>query len=442
MPAGRRPHADRALRGGRRGRGSCRAPHHRGGPDFAAGRRILHINPATGAASSPAAAATSPPSSPRTSSTRLFWASWATPSPPASAPPAPRPPPQPCWGKALADSSGRPVRVVNVARVGSGARDLASQHQRLMKAMGPTGAIPDLVVVVTGANDVMPVPFRLTSAARTLSESVADLTRQGAHVVVATCPALGAVTTLPRPARTLLHAAGLRLARLQHEQALRTGGTVVLHREVSPAVAADPTLLADDGFHPGDRGYALAADKLLTALAARPDRKAEPSQNPGGDLRPLSAGQLLTSPLHVRARAPVLRPAHRVPAPPGICRSHAGRGAPRQKRPPARETASGHWTLPACRDRARSLCGSPPPGRLRSVQFRLAVRKAAKAVGRRARCAESSRTRTERRPGVRRCTRRQPGGPAPVRPRPRGPRGTPRSRRTARPHSRPAADRR
>ncbi|MFJ9580927.1 GDSL-type esterase/lipase family protein [Streptomyces sp. NPDC101191] len=195
-------------------------------------------------------------------------------------------------GQALADRHGRPVRVVNVARVGSGARDLASQHQRLIKAMGPTGRIPDLVVVVTGANDVMPVPVRLKTAARRLSETVADLNSRGAHVVVATCPALAAVTALPRPARTLLHAAGLRLARLQREQTRRTGGsTVLLHREVSPAIAADPTLLADDGFHPGDRGYALAADKLLTALAALPDRTAEPSQNPGSDLRPLSAGQ-------------------------------------------------------------------------------------------------------------------------------------------------------
>jgi lysophospholipase L1-like esterase len=194
-------------------------------------------------------------------------------------------------GQALADSFGRPVRVVNVARVGSGARDLENQQQRLMKAMGPTCLAPDLVVVVTGANDVM-LPLRLKAAARTLSKSVADLARHGAHVVVATCPALGAVTALPRPARTLLHAAGLRLARLQHEQVLHTGGSVVaLHREVSPAVAADPTLLADDGFHPGDRGYALAADKLVTALSTRLNYTVEPPLAPAGDLRPLPAGQ-------------------------------------------------------------------------------------------------------------------------------------------------------
>jgi lysophospholipase L1-like esterase len=194
-------------------------------------------------------------------------------------------------GQALADSTG-PVWVVNVSRVGSGARDLASQYQRAMKVLEPTGATPDLVVVATGANDIMPLPFRLNAAARTLGEAVAVLTRRGAHVVVATCPAIGAVTALPRPARTLLHAAGLRLARLQHEQVQRAGGSVVaLHREVSPAIAADPTLLADDGFHPEDRGYALAADKLLAVLTARSDRRAEPSQSSGGDLRPLSAGQ-------------------------------------------------------------------------------------------------------------------------------------------------------
>ncbi|MFF7953611.1 GDSL-type esterase/lipase family protein [Streptomyces griseorubiginosus] len=195
-------------------------------------------------------------------------------------------------GQALADRHARPVRVVNVARVGSGARDLASQHQRLTKAMGPTGRAPDLVVVVTGANDVLPTPFRLKSAARTLGESVADLNGRGAHVVVATCPALAAVTALPRPARTLMHTAGLRLARLQREQAHRTGASVVvLHREVSPAIAADSTLLADDGFHPGDRGYALAADTILTALTAHPARRAEPSQNPGSGLQPLPAVQ-------------------------------------------------------------------------------------------------------------------------------------------------------
>lgn len=259
---------------------------------FAAGRRILHINRGRGRGIIARSGRYQPAQQPEDELDPLVLGIMGDSLAAGLGATSAATTPSALLGQALADSSGRPVRVVNVARVGSGARDLASQHQRLMKAMGPTGSIPDLVVVVTGANDVMPVPFRLTSAARTLSESVADLTRQGAHVVVATCPALGAVTTLPRPARTLLHAAGLRLARLQHEQALRTGGTVVvLHREVSPAVAADPTLLADDGFHPGDRGYALAADKLLTALAACPDRKAEPSQNPGGDLRPLSAGQ-------------------------------------------------------------------------------------------------------------------------------------------------------
>ncbi|MGW6144437.1 SGNH/GDSL hydrolase family protein [Streptomyces sp. NPDC055140] len=191
-------------------------------------------------------------------------------------------------GQALADSSSRPVRVINVSRVGSGARDLASQSQRLMKAMEPTGHAPELVVVVTGANDI-PAPIGLATSARTLSETVAALTRCGAHVVVATCPALGTVTALPRPARTLLHAASLRLARLQHEHALRSGASVVvLHREVSPAVAADPTLLAADGFHPGDRGYALACSKILTALAAHAP---EPSHNPDSDLRPVSASQ-------------------------------------------------------------------------------------------------------------------------------------------------------
>ncbi|WP_331726264.1 GDSL-type esterase/lipase family protein [Streptomyces sp. NBC_00470] len=172
-------------------------------------------------------------------------------------------------GQSLADSSHCTVRVFNYSRIGSGGRDLAGQQEDLMQSAERAGAQdPDWVVIVTGANDVVPVPSRTGAAARALGERVQDLTARGAHVVVATCPALGAVTALPRPARTFLHAAGLRLAARQEKEVHRGGGQVVaLHREVSPAVEADPSLLSGDGFHPGDRGYRLATDKILARIA-------------------------------------------------------------------------------------------------------------------------------------------------------------------------------
>ncbi|MGP3777128.1 GDSL-type esterase/lipase family protein (plasmid) [Streptomyces sp. SDT5-1] len=173
-------------------------------------------------------------------------------------------------GQSLADRFGRTVRVVNVARVGSRARDLPGQHERLLRSVDNDR--PDFVVIVTGANDLIPVPFRTRAAARALGNRVKELTDEGARVVAATCPALGAVTALPRPARTFLNAASLRLAHLQEHEVLRAGGDVVaLHREISPAIAADPeTLLSADGFHPSDAGYLLAATEVITRLTRRP----------------------------------------------------------------------------------------------------------------------------------------------------------------------------
>lgn len=70
-------------------------------------------------------------------------------------------------GQALADHFHRTVRVVNCSRVGSGGHDLAEQQERLLKSVERAGGRGlDLVVIVTGANDIAPIPYRTGSAAR------------------------------------------------------------------------------------------------------------------------------------------------------------------------------------------------------------------------------------------------------------------------------------
>lgn len=165
----------------------------------------------------------------------------------------------------LVGKTGRPVMVANVAEVGAETPVLPAQLARLEQA----GAM-DVVLIVIGANDVM----RLRHPALTLgplAEVSRELRRTGTALVVATCPDLGMVTSLPRPLRHAAHHASRFIALCQTIVVLRSGGrTVSLGDTLGALFRADPDGMfsPEDRLHPSDSGYRKAAEVILPSVRA------------------------------------------------------------------------------------------------------------------------------------------------------------------------------
>ncbi len=88
--------------------------------------------------------------------------------------------------KGIAETLGRPVRLVTAAKVGSESSALAAQLNAL-----PARYAPDVAIIIVGGNDVTHrVP--VTVAAAHLRAAVERLRERGVAVVVGTCPDLGA----------------------------------------------------------------------------------------------------------------------------------------------------------------------------------------------------------------------------------------------------------
>lgn len=165
--------------------------------------------------------------------------------------------------KALAERTGRRIRLSTKAIVGATSKGLAGQ----VDAMFVAGPPPDAAVIMVGANDVTAL-HAIGSSARLLGTAVQRLRAGGAAVVVGTCPDFSLVTALPQPLRWAAHARGLRLARAQTLAVTAAGGAAVAFADlVAPEFrhAAD-LLFAEDQYHPSAVGYALVADRLIPAL--------------------------------------------------------------------------------------------------------------------------------------------------------------------------------
>ncbi|MDL9981499.1 SGNH/GDSL hydrolase family protein [Microbacterium sp. ASV49] len=163
----------------------------------------------------------------------------------------------------LAEASGRPVVLTNVAAVGAESTALITQLAHL-RAL----ATPDVVVIMIGANDVMHLK-RLTDALWPLSETVRQLRRGGAQVVVATCPDLGTVHPFSQPLRFFAHWYSRVLATGQVIVVLRAGGrTVSLADTLGPLFHLDPDDMfsAHDHLHPSSVGYLAAAEVILPSV--------------------------------------------------------------------------------------------------------------------------------------------------------------------------------
>jgi lysophospholipase L1-like esterase len=165
---------------------------------------------------------------------------------------------------ALAEHNHVQVRCVGVS--GSRCVDLAPQISRALLLR------PDVVLMLIGANDAThgtPAPF----AARHLGEALGRLRAAGIPTVVGTCPDMSVRGFLP-PLRQLIAWQGRQIGRAEAAVTVRHGFAAVdLAALAGPHFHRDPTLLSDDEFHPGGRGYGVWADVLLPAVRAAVDER-------------------------------------------------------------------------------------------------------------------------------------------------------------------------
>lgn len=167
----------------------------------------------------------------------------------------------------LAAVAERPVELRNVAQPGAQSDDLDRQVSLILS--DPSSWVPDVCVIMIGANDVthrMPA----TRSVRYLAAAVRRLRTAGAEVVVGTCPDLGTVENVYQPLRWMARRVSRQLAAAQTIGVVEQGGrTVSLGDLLGPEFAANPReLFGPDNYHPSAEGYATASMAVLPTLCA------------------------------------------------------------------------------------------------------------------------------------------------------------------------------
>lgn len=201
----------------------------------------------------------------------------------------------------VAALTGRPVRLTNRAVVGAESSDLERQLATALEDV----MRPDVVLIMTGANDVTHRIER-SAAVRHLEQTVRRARALGAEVVVGTCPDLGTIQPIQQPLRTLMRRWSRDLAAAQTVAVVEAGGrTVSLGDLIGPAFAASPhDMFSKDRFHPSAAGYARAAAALLPSVCAAlgvwgvdtGDRAPEPRRGEGVGPVAVAAGQAAKAP--------------------------------------------------------------------------------------------------------------------------------------------------
>lgn len=161
--------------------------------------------------------------------------------------------------------TGRTVRLAVKAIVGATSKGLAAQIEAAFIAK----QIPDVAVIIVGANDVTALNS-IEPSARRLGAAVAQLRGAGAEVVVGTCPDIGVVQAIPQPLRSVIRQYGLQLAARQKAHVLAAGGHPVPFADtLTPEFLEAPErMFSPDNFHPSAAGYELAARLLLPEVLA------------------------------------------------------------------------------------------------------------------------------------------------------------------------------
>lgn len=162
----------------------------------------------------------------------------------------------------LAKRTRRTVRLHCAAHVGSETAMVRAQLAAL-----PRGYLAEVAVIIVGGNDVTH-RVRTAESVGHLREVVEPLLASGTHVVVGTCPDLGALPVLPQPLRSLAQIASRQLASAQREVVLELGGRVVSLADVAgPFFVAQPDdMFAVDRFHPSGAGYRRIAKAMLPSI--------------------------------------------------------------------------------------------------------------------------------------------------------------------------------
>ncbi|GAB3295270.1 SGNH/GDSL hydrolase family protein [Epidermidibacterium keratini] len=124
----------------------------------------------------------------------------------------------------------------------------------------------DIALIAVGAMDATGWSG-LDEVERATFRTVSALRNAGVQVVLATTPDLGAATAVRSPLRALWGRRSRQVARVQQDAAESTGARVVnLVETTGTAFAGDPSLLAEDGFHPSRDGYRAIAAQVAPAV--------------------------------------------------------------------------------------------------------------------------------------------------------------------------------
>ncbi|WP_068403148.1 SGNH/GDSL hydrolase family protein [Kribbia dieselivorans] len=165
----------------------------------------------------------------------------------------------------LAAIAGRPVELINEAKIGAESSDLDRQ---LAVALSRADR-PDAAVILIGSNDVTHRIDRVESV-RSLARTVRSLRSLGIEVVVGTCPDLGTIKPILFPLNALLRRWSRDLAAAQTVAVVEAGGrTVSVGDLLGAEFAATPAVMfSKDQFHPSAAGYARVASALLPSVCA------------------------------------------------------------------------------------------------------------------------------------------------------------------------------
>jgi lysophospholipase L1-like esterase len=162
----------------------------------------------------------------------------------------------------LAELAKRPVRLVDVSKVGAKSIDLAPQIDTALLAG------PHVAAILIGVNDVK-AQVPPSQSVRLLDAAVRRLRAAHCEVVVGTCPDLGVVRPIMPPLRQVARSWSRRLAAAQTIAVVEASGrTVSMGSLLSEAFRTNPSMWGPDNFHPSVTGYAAAAAVLLPSVAA------------------------------------------------------------------------------------------------------------------------------------------------------------------------------
>ncbi|HEY3408088.1 MAG TPA: SGNH/GDSL hydrolase family protein [Propionicimonas sp.] len=160
----------------------------------------------------------------------------------------------------VADSTGRPVRVVGYARSGARTIDVLTRQVPLVRR------VPDVSVLVIGTNDVtgLTPPATLARLSGALMDALESL---GAPVVMSSLPEFRAMSLMPHPLMEAVLGYGAVVGAVQR-RAVADRPQVHLV-DVRAAVGSEffnKGTMSADAFHPSAVGYGRVADALLPAV--------------------------------------------------------------------------------------------------------------------------------------------------------------------------------